>query len=114
MVPVSYPPNSSPGAADESWTTPAVPPGPVVTPAPMSHEVPETPDPIVSPGPRDAKSDDVSASVAGAMAAAEARYRSHEADTRPQGSVIGTLMDLPEVPGQHSKHVGGDDDGYPA
>lgn len=40
--------------------------------------------------------DDVSGTVAGAMAAAEARYKEYQSDTYGQGSVIGDLMRLPE------------------
>ncbi len=73
-----------------------------------------TPDSIVSPGSQDAKADDVAPSVAASVTAAKARYGAHEADTYGLGSVIGTLVDLPEVPAAHSKHVGGDDGGYPS
>ncbi len=41
--------------------------------------------------------DDVAATVAGSVHAAEARYSEHEADTHAQGSVIGDLMDLAPV-----------------
>jgi hypothetical protein len=58
--------------------------------------------------------DDVSASVAGSIANAQARYGEHQRDTYEQGSTVGDLLDLPEVPGQHSKHAGGDDAGYPS
>lgn len=42
--------------------------------------------------------DDVEATVAGAVAAAEARYLEYQADTFSQGSTIGDLMTLPTVP----------------
>jgi hypothetical protein len=58
--------------------------------------------------------DDVAATVAGSVAAAEARYGEHQADTYGQGSVIGDLVTLPGCPGEHSKHAGGDDSGYPS
>jgi hypothetical protein len=59
-------------------------------------------------------SDRVAGTAGGAAAAAEARWRELESDTFGQGSVIGDLMDLTPVPGQHSKHQGGDDAGYPS
>lgn len=80
-----------------------------VSPTLATHETPETPDAIVSPGVQDAHADDVSASVAGAMTAAEARYGAHEADAGPQGSTIGTPLDLPPVVSDWSKHTGGSD-----
>ena len=39
--------------------------------------------------------DDVSGTVAGSVAAAEARYLEYEGDTHAQGSAIGDLMNLP-------------------
>jgi hypothetical protein len=42
--------------------------------------------------------DDVSATVAGAVANAEARYLEHEGDTHPAGSTIGDLMTFPPGP----------------
>ena len=39
--------------------------------------------------------DDVAGTVAGAVAAAEARYREHQTDTYQQGSQIGDAMALP-------------------
>jgi len=105
----------SPSAAATAWTTPEQPfRSPIITPSPAGGGYPETPDPIVSPGFSDAHADDVSASVAGSVLAAEARFAVHLADALPQGSTIGTIMDLPEVPCQHSKHTGGDDAGYPS
>jgi hypothetical protein len=54
--------------------------------------------PIQAHGDADAGGhDDVSATVAGAVANATARYLEHEGDTHPQGSTIGDLMDLPPV-----------------
>jgi hypothetical protein len=106
---VSYPPNSTPSAQDTSWTTPDRPGTMPVTPSLATHETAETPDPIVSPGYADAKADDVSATVSGAVAAAQARFRAHEASTHPQGSVIGTLVDLPPVVSDYSKKTGGSD-----
>jgi hypothetical protein len=44
-------------------------------------------------------SDKTSATVAGAVAAAQARQRELESDTFGQGSVLGDLMDLPQNPG---------------
>lgn len=42
--------------------------------------------------------DDVAATVAGAVAAAEARYLEHEGDTHGIGSTIGDIMTLPPSP----------------
>lgn len=42
--------------------------------------------------------DDVAGTVAGSVAAAEARFAEHEHDTHAQGSIIGDLMTLPVVP----------------
>jgi len=42
--------------------------------------------------------DDVSGTVAGSVAAAEARFMEHEADTHGQGSTIGDIMTLPPSP----------------
>lgn len=97
---------SVPGAADDPWSTPARPAPPVVSGIVPTHETPETPDPIVSPGIAGAKADDVSASVAAAVTAAEARFASHQQDTYDQGSQIGVPLDLPPVPGASSKHTG--------
>lgn len=106
---MTYPPNASPGAAEDPWSTPDRPGTMPVTPSLATHETPETPDPVVSPGAQDAKADDVSASVAGAVAAAQARYTSHQADTYGQGSTIGSLLDLPGVISDTSKHTGSAD-----
>ena len=73
-----------------------------------------SPDPVLAGGDADAGGrDDVSGTVAGAQAAAEARYHEHESDTYPQGSTIGDLVDMTPGPGVYSKHAGGDDRGYP-
>jgi hypothetical protein len=71
-----------------------------------AHEIPETPDPIVSPGLPDARADTVSASAAGAMASAEARFLSHQQGTFGLGSTIGTVLDLTPVVSDMSKHTG--------
>jgi hypothetical protein len=72
-----------------------------------THETPETPDPIVFPGDADPGGrDTVSATVAGAVANAEARYGELAGDTYGLGSTIGDVMTLPEVPSDHSKHTG--------
>jgi hypothetical protein len=95
---MTYPPEAVPEApftAQTSWATSAVPSAPVVGSIPATNEVPETPDPILSPGAQDAKADDVSATVAGAVAAAQSRYMAHQQDTFAQGSQIGTPMTLP-------------------
>ena len=42
--------------------------------------------------------DDVSGTLAGAVQAAEARFREHQADTYQQGSTIGDVMTLPPGP----------------
>lgn len=42
--------------------------------------------------------DDVSGTVAGAVAAAEARFREHQSDTYGQGSAIGDLVHFPPSP----------------
>ena len=54
------------------------------------------PQPIRFDGdPDPAGRDDVSGTVAGAQAAAEARFREHQTDTYAQGSQIGDTMNLP-------------------
>ena len=112
---MSYPPSSTPGAPSTSWTTPERPGTMPVSALVATDETPETPDPIVSPDDvPDVKADIVSATVVGAVAAVEARYHSHQADTYGQGSQLGTVLNLPEVPDAHSKHIGGDGAGYPA
>jgi hypothetical protein len=96
---VSYPPNSSPGAADEAWTTPARPPGPVVTPSPATHEMVQGGQPIAFPGDADPGGrDTVAASVAQAQANAEARYHELQGDTYGQGSQIGDTLELSQPP----------------
>ena len=101
---------TSPGAADSAWTTPDVPKtSPVVSAIVPTNERPETPDPIVSPWGQDAIADDVSSSVAGAVANAQARYHSHELDTHPQGSQIGAPADVTGLTvSESSKHTGGE------
>jgi hypothetical protein len=55
--------------------------------------------PVFAGGDADAGGrDDVAGTVAGSVAAAEARYIEHESDTHAQGSAIGDLMDLPSSP----------------
>jgi hypothetical protein len=111
VLPVTYPPDSTPGAAGDAWTTPAREPSPVTTPIVPTHGNPERPDPVLSGGvDQDAEgTDTVSASVAGAMAAAEARFLSHQQDTYAQGSQIGAEVSLPPVVSDFSKHTGGSD-----
>jgi hypothetical protein len=73
------------------------------------------PQPVAFPGDDDPGGrDDVAADPAGAQANAEARFGELQGDTYGLGSVIGDLLDLPEVPDAHSKRIGGDDAGYPA
>ena len=61
--------------------------------------VPGSPQPVAFPGAADAGGrDDVSGTVAGAVAAAEARYVEHEGDTHPAGSTIGDLLPMPPGP----------------
>jgi hypothetical protein len=58
-----------------------------------------TPDPIFVGGDADAGGrDDVAGDVAAAMAAAQARYREHQADTYGQGSTVGDVITLPPNP----------------
>jgi hypothetical protein len=55
-----------------------------------------SPDPVLAGGDADAGGrDDVAGDVAGAQAAAEARYHEHQSDLAGQGSQIGDAMDLP-------------------
>jgi hypothetical protein len=75
----------------------------------MTHEVVPGGQAIVMAGDPGDRGDDVSATVAGAMANAEARYTAHEASTHPQGSQIGVPLDLPPVVSDWSKHTGGTD-----
>jgi hypothetical protein len=59
---------------------------------------PGAPSPILAHGDADAGGrDDVAGSVAGAEAAAEARYHEHMTDTYGMGSVIGDVMALPDI-----------------
>ena len=70
-------------------------------------------DPVYAGGDADAGGrDDVAGSVAGAQAAAGARFHEHQSDTYAQGSTIGDSLTLPET-NEHSKHQGGDGAGYP-
>jgi hypothetical protein len=62
------------------------------------------------PGGRDV----VAGTPADAVSNAQARYHEIQSDTYGLGSVIGDVMALPEVPAAHSKHLGGDDAGYPS
>lgn len=65
----------------------------------VTDYVPGAPQPVAFPGGADAGGrDDVSATVAGAVANAEARYLEHEGDTHPAGSTIGDLMTFPPGP----------------
>jgi len=81
----------------------------------FSIQAPEaagSPDGIYAGGDADAGGrDDVAGTVAGAQAAAEARYREHQGDTYGQGSQIGDGMDLPpqdfSVPTAHATGYGG-------
>src|SRR6266568_6225290 len=111
---------------------------PVVGRVPPTHDAPESPDPVLSGGvAQDAEGTDTVAgggapapydlvgigqimtpassvtvmgnSVAQSVSNAQARYRSHEAETHPQGSQIGTPMNLPPVVSDWSKHAGGSD-----
>jgi len=60
---------------------------------------PGAPSPVYTGGASDAGGrDDVAGTVAGAVAAAEARFAEHYQDTLPQGSVIGDLMTFPDSP----------------
>lgn len=70
------------------------------------------PDAIYAGGDADAGGrDDVAGTVAGAQAAAEARYGEHQRDTYGQGSTIGDVMDLPSqdfsLPTAHATGYGG-------
>jgi hypothetical protein len=97
-----------PGAADDAWSTPARPPGPVVGAVPPTHEV-APPSAIAQPGSPGPLGDDASGTVAGAVASSEARYHGHEVLTHPQGSEVGVQLDLPPVTSDWSKHTGGSD-----
>jgi hypothetical protein len=100
---VSYPVpvNSEPEAGHQAQTdyaTPAVPPAPVVGAIAATNEVAGV-SPIASPPEvPPAQADTVSATVAGAMAAATARYESHQADVLGGvGTDIGQQLTLPPV-----------------
>jgi hypothetical protein len=41
------------------------------------------------------------------VAGSEARYHAHEVLTHPQGSAVGTALDLPPVVSDISQHTGG-------
>jgi hypothetical protein len=57
---------------------------------------PGSPSPVYTGGDNDAGGrDDVSGTVAGAVASAEARFLEHQSDTYAQGSTIGDVMTLP-------------------
>ena len=82
---------------------------PVVTESAVAHSIPaglaDAPyyvgplSPVMAMGDADAGGrDDVAGDVAGAVAAATARWREHESDTHAQGSVIGDLVTLPPSP----------------
>jgi hypothetical protein len=86
-----------PSAAGDAWTTAARPPGPVVGAVPPTNEV-APPSGIAQPGNPGALGDDAAGTVAGATAAATARYHGHEVLTHPQGSALGMPMDLPDLP----------------
>ena len=107
-----YPPNSSPGAAeDAAWSTPVRPPLPVTSPSHPTQEVAGI-SPIYVGGDADPGGrDDVAASVAGAISNAEARYGEHQRDTYQQGSQIGDSLDLQPVVSDMSKHTGSPDAG---
>jgi len=61
-----------------------------------------------------AQTADWAAAQAAGHAAEMGRRQGYAGDINPLGSDYGDLMNLPEVPTAHSKHVGGDGDGYPA
>jgi hypothetical protein len=81
-------------------TPPAAPPQ--LPASSFSIQAPDaagSPQAIRFPGDADAGGrDNVAGDVAGAQAAAEARYREHQSDTYGQGSVIGDVMTLPPSP----------------
>jgi hypothetical protein len=106
---------TSPSAPGSAWTTPARPQAEAVGAVPATNEV-APPSAITQPGGPSPLGDDASGTVAGAVAAAEARYHAHELHTHPQGSELGTLMGLPDVVSDQSKHTGspGSPDSGPA
>jgi hypothetical protein len=96
-----------PGAADDAWSTPARPPGPVVGGLPVSHEVVPGGQGIAFTGDADPGGrDPVAASVAEAVSNTEARYTELAGDTYGAGSTIGDVLTLPPVPADSSKHTG--------
>jgi hypothetical protein len=106
---VSYPPNSTPGAGADAWTTPERPGTMPVSATVATHAVTGT-SPIAFPGDADPGGRDVVAdSVAGAVSNAQARYGELQGDTYGQGSVIGDLLQLPDVISDLSKHTAGAD-----
>ena len=97
-----------PGAADDAWSTPARPPGPVVDGLPVSNEVVPGGQAIAFPGDADPGGrDPVAASVAEAVANEEARYTELAADTYGAGSTIGDVLTLPGVVSDVAQHTGG-------
>jgi hypothetical protein len=87
---------ATPSAAGDAWTTPARPGTAPVGAIPAENANVGT-SPIYVGGDADAGGrDDVAATVAGAVANAQARYLEHEGDTHGQGSQIGDLMNLPQ------------------
>jgi hypothetical protein len=99
---------TSPSAPGSAWTTPARPQAEVVGAVPATSEV-APPSAIAQPGGPSPLGDDASGSVAGAVTASETRYHGHERLTHAQGSELGTLMGLPGVTSDTSKHTGGSD-----
>jgi hypothetical protein len=98
-VPVIQNQPTSPGAADTAWTTGTAWHHPVVSPTLGTNEHPETPHPVTFPGDADPGGRDiVSATVMGAVASAEARYGELASDTYGQGSHIGDVPQLPDLP----------------
>ena len=85
------PVHGSPGDAPQM---PAIGPGPDMTPyyaGPL--------DPVMAMGDADPGGrDDVSATVGGSVAAANARWHEHQTDTFGVGSTIGDLVDFPPSP----------------
>lgn len=70
----------------------------ITDPNPFAPERNGSVQPIAYDGdPDPAGRDDVAATVAGAQASAEARFREHMGDTYAQGSQIGDTMHLPPV-----------------
>src|SRR5260370_40298773 len=85
------PVHGSPGDAPQM---PAIGPGPDMTPYYGG-----APDPVEAMGDADAGGrDDVSATVAGAVAAANARWHEHQADTYGTGSALRDPVNFPASP----------------